>query len=34
MHYQIATIVVFADFEHLGWRLFRELGRRVAGGGA
>jgi alginate O-acetyltransferase complex protein AlgI len=25
MHFQIATIVVFVDFEHLGWRLFREL---------
>jgi D-alanyl-lipoteichoic acid acyltransferase DltB (MBOAT superfamily) len=25
MHYQLATIVVVADFEHLGLRLFREL---------
>ncbi|MBU0640130.1 MAG: hypothetical protein KKB50_14790 [Planctomycetes bacterium] len=32
MHYQIATIVVFADFEHLGLRLFPELARRLLGG--
>lgn len=25
MHYQIATIVVFTDFEHAGWRILREL---------
>ncbi len=25
MHYQMATIVVFTDFEHVGWRLLREL---------
>jgi D-alanyl-lipoteichoic acid acyltransferase DltB (MBOAT superfamily) len=25
MHYQIATIVVFADFEHAGWRILSEL---------
>jgi alginate O-acetyltransferase complex protein AlgI len=25
MHYQAATMVVFVDFEHLGWRLLREL---------
>ncbi len=25
MHYQVATIVIFADFEHAGWRLLREL---------
>lgn len=29
MHYQIATIVVFTDFDHLGWRFFRELLRRL-----
>ena len=34
MHYQVATIVTFVDFEHLGWRLFRELWRRLATGGA
>lgn len=28
MHYQIATIVVFVDFDHLGGRLARELWRR------
>lgn len=34
MHYQIATIVVFADFDHLGVRLGRELlGRLVQVGG-
>ena len=32
MHFQTATIVVFVDFEHLGWRLFRVLGRRLAEG--
>jgi D-alanyl-lipoteichoic acid acyltransferase DltB (MBOAT superfamily) len=31
MHYQAATIVVFADFEHLGLRLFRELLARATG---
>ena len=25
MHYQIATLVVFADFQYAGWRLLREL---------
>ncbi|MEW6252231.1 MAG: MBOAT family O-acyltransferase [Planctomycetota bacterium] len=25
MHYQLATVVMFTDFEHLGLRLFREL---------
>jgi len=29
MHYQTATIIVFVDFDHLGWRLFRELWRRA-----
>ena len=29
MHYQVATIVMFADFEHLGLRLFAELARRL-----
>lgn len=32
MHYQIATIIVFVDFEHLGWRLFRELWWRLVTG--
>ncbi|MCK4341536.1 MAG: hypothetical protein KAY37_07435 [Phycisphaerae bacterium] len=32
MHYQIATLVVFVDFDHLGLRLFGELLRRVSGG--
>lgn len=31
LHYQIATIVVFVDFEHLGLRLFREIWRRLSG---
>ena len=31
MHYQLATIVIFVDFEHCGWRLFRELWHRLAG---
>ena len=30
MHYQIATLVVFADFEHVGGRLLRELLSRIA----
>jgi len=30
MHYQVATIVIFADFDHLGGRLLRELVRRLA----
>jgi hypothetical protein len=34
MHYHIATIVVFVDFEHCGGRLFRELGRRLVAAGA
>jgi D-alanyl-lipoteichoic acid acyltransferase DltB (MBOAT superfamily) len=25
MHYQMASIVIFTDFEHVGWRLLREL---------
>ena len=29
MHYQLATIVIFADFEHVGTRLFPELARRM-----
>jgi D-alanyl-lipoteichoic acid acyltransferase DltB (MBOAT superfamily) len=29
MHFQIATIIVFVDFEHLGGRLFRELTQRL-----
>jgi alginate O-acetyltransferase complex protein AlgI len=29
MHYQIATIVMFVDFQHLGLRLFAELWRRL-----
>ncbi len=34
MHYQAASIVVFADFDHLGWRLFSELlGRAISIGG-
>ena len=31
MHYQIATIVMFVDFDHLGIRLFKELWRRMVG---
>ena len=31
VHYQIATIVIFADFEHLGIRLFGELLQRLVG---
>lgn len=34
MHYQIATIIVFVDFEHLGWRIFGEIGRRLLSGDA
>lgn len=30
VHYQIATILVFVDFEHSGGRLLRELFRRLA----
>ncbi len=33
MHYQIATIVIFADFQHMGMRLLPELWRRLVGGG-
>ena len=29
MHYQVATIVIFVDFEHCGWRIFGEIGRRI-----
>jgi D-alanyl-lipoteichoic acid acyltransferase DltB (MBOAT superfamily) len=29
MHFQAATILVFMDFEHCGWRIFRELWRRL-----
>ncbi len=29
MNYQAATIMIFADFEHCGLRLLRELGRRL-----
>ena len=29
MNYQVATIVVFADFEHYGWRLFVEMAKRM-----
>lgn len=29
MHYQIGTIVVFADFDHLGSRILPELARRL-----
>lgn len=32
LHYQLATIVMFADFHFLGLRLFGELGRRIFGG--
>jgi len=32
MHYQMATIIVFVDFEHLGLQLFAEIWRRLAGG--
>lgn len=32
MHYAIATIVVFTDFDHCGARFFRELLRRILGG--
>jgi alginate O-acetyltransferase complex protein AlgI len=28
MQYQVLTVFVFVDFEHCGWRLLRELGRR------
>jgi len=28
MHYQIATILIFMDFEHCGWRVFREVWQR------
>jgi D-alanyl-lipoteichoic acid acyltransferase DltB (MBOAT superfamily) len=28
MHYQVATIFMFADFHHGGWRVLRELVRR------
>lgn len=31
LHYQLATIVMFADFDHLGLRLFAELARRLLG---
>ncbi len=31
MHYQLATIVVFVDFEYCGWRFLRELLQRLAG---
>jgi hypothetical protein len=31
MHYQIATIVMFTDFDRLGLRFFGELGRRLVG---
>ncbi len=34
MHYQIATILMFLDFEHCGWRVFRELARRLMSAGA
>jgi alginate O-acetyltransferase complex protein AlgI len=34
MHYQIATIVIFADFEHLGGRLMRELAGRLTQAGS
>ena len=29
LHYQLATIVIFADFEHVGSRLLPELARRL-----
>lgn len=29
MHFQVAATLVFVDFDHLGVRLFRELGRRL-----
>jgi alginate O-acetyltransferase complex protein AlgI len=32
MHYQMATIVVFFDFEHCGWRLLTTLATRIVGG--
>lgn len=32
MVFQATTILMFADFEHMGLRLLREIGRRVFGG--
>jgi D-alanyl-lipoteichoic acid acyltransferase DltB (MBOAT superfamily) len=34
MHYAVATIVIFTDFDHRGVRLLLELVRRMAGGAA
>jgi D-alanyl-lipoteichoic acid acyltransferase DltB (MBOAT superfamily) len=31
LHYQVATLVVFADFQHVGTRFFAELFGRLAG---
>lgn len=32
LHYQAATILVFCDFDHCGWRFFSELAARLAVG--
>ena len=32
LHYQLATIIIFVDFEHVGWRFFGELWRRLFAG--
>jgi hypothetical protein len=29
MHFALATIVMFMDFEHCGWRFLGELWRRL-----
>jgi alginate O-acetyltransferase complex protein AlgI len=34
MHFAVATILMFMDFEHCGWRILRELGQRLLGLGA